>query len=711
MHVVVGVPLTYIVRSMPASTSTTEALNAMQKRAVVFGEALPDKKGFTSGPLLIVAGAGTGKTNTLAHRVAHLMLHGVDPARILMLTFTRRAALEMRKRAREIIITTLGDAVGGAAQSMVQKLTWVGTFHAIGNRLLRHYATHVGLDPHFTVLDRSDSADLLDTLRQQLGLADKDKRFPRKDTCLAIYSNRVNTQLSLEDAIARHHPWCSGWAEELRTLFRAYIDTKQKQALLDYDDLLFYWHGMMGDPKLARHLGAHFDHVLVDEYQDTNKLQAEILLGLKPDGAGLTVVGDDCQAIYSFRSAVVDNILTFPDRFSPRADVVTLGQNYRSTRPVLDVANALMSEAPRQLRKTLITSRGTSGRAQLISTDDLVSQAEFICLQVLRRREANVALRRQAVLFRNGSHSDMLEIELAKRKIPFVKYGGLRFLEAAHVKDLLAILRWADNPQNDLAAFRALQLLPGMGPANARKGLEHFSAASRAFTSLRGFEPPAEAKLPWLRLCALLENIAGPERPWTGQVRLVRDWYKPHLERIYDHVHTRVGDIDQLEALSAQYSTRDRFLTELSLDPPQATSDIAAQALQDEDYLVLSTVHSAKGMEWDTVYLLNVVDGSFPNEFAAGKPEALEEERRLLYVAMTRARDELVLVQPLKFPVTSQSPKSDAHVYGGRSRFLTEKVLQTLEAATFHGSHLGEERLGEPAPTTVNVTTRLRQLF
>ncbi len=683
----------------------------MQKRAVVYGEALPDKKGFKSGPLLIVAGAGTGKTNTLAHRVAHLMLNGVDPARILMLTFTRRAALEMRKRAREIVTATLGDVVGGAGQSMVQKLVWVGTFHSIGNRLLRHYAAHVGLDPHFTVLDRSDSADILDSLRQQHGLADKEKRFPRKDTCLAIYSNRVNTQLSLEDAIARHHPWCSEWVEDLRKLFRAYVDTKQRLALLDYDDLLFYWHGMMGDPKLAKHLGGHFDHVLVDEYQDTNRLQAEILLGLKPDGAGLTVVGDDCQAIYSFRSAVVDNILSFPDRFTPRADVVTLGQNYRSTRPVLDVANALMSEAPRQFRKTLVTSRGTTGRAQLVSTDDLVSQAEFICTQILRRREANVTLRRQAVLFRNGSHSDLLEIELAKRKIPFVKYGGLKFLEAAHVKDLLSILRWADNPLNDLAAFRVLQLLPGMGPANARKALDHFGAAGRAFSGLRGFDPPSEAKLPWMRLCALLENIAGSDKPWAGQVRLVRDWYKPHLERIYDHVHTRVGDIDQLEALSAQYPTRDRFLAELSLDPPLATSDIAAQALQDEDYLVLSTVHSAKGMEWDTVYLLNVVDGSFPNEFAAGKPEAIEEERRLLYVAMTRARDELVLVQPLKFPVTSQSPQGDAHVYGGRSRFLTEKVLKTLDASTFHGSHLGEAKLDDPTPTGVDVTTRLRQLF
>ncbi len=699
-----------IVRPMPATTAHLEKLNATQRRAVTYGEAL-DLKGFKSGPLLVVAGAGTGKTNTLAHRVAHLVLNGVDPGRILMLTFTRRAALEMRRRAKEIVTTALGDPIGGPGQALAQKLTWCGTFHSLANRLLRHYAARIGLDPHFTVMDRSDAADMLDGLREQLGLAAKEQRFPRKDTCYAIYSNRVNTQLPLEEAISRYHPWCVEWTDDLRALFRAYIERKDKFALLDYDDLLFYWHIMMGDAKLAAHVSGHFDHVLVDEFQDSNALQAEILLAMKPDGNGLTVVGDDCQAIYSFRAATVEHILTFPDRFKPRAEVVTLGQNYRSTQPILEAANVLMSEAPRQFRKTLITNRGPAGRAMLVTTDDLPSQAEYICLQVLRKREANVPLRRQAVLFRTGSHSDMLEIELTKRKIPFVKYGGLRFLESAHVKDLLSILRWADNPKNDLAAFRVLQLLPGFGPANARRALDHFVAANRSFASLREFTPPVDSRGPWLRLADLLTSLADPHRAWPGQVRLARDWYKPQMERIYEHVHSRIGDIDQLEALSTQYPTRDRFLTELTLDPPQATSDIAGQALQDEDYLVLSTVHSAKGMEWDSVYVLNVVDGSFPNEFAAGKPDIIEEERRLLYVAITRARDELTLIQPLKFAVTSVGPKSDAHVYGGRSRFLTEKMLKTLEPSSFHGSSTSDTRLNDPSAHTMDVKTRLRQLF
>jgi DNA helicase-2/ATP-dependent DNA helicase PcrA len=330
---------------------------------------------------------------------------------------------------------------------------------------------------------------------------------------------------------------------------------------------------------------------------------------------------------------------------------------------------------------------------------------------VLRRREASVPLRRQAVLFRSSSHSDLLEVELARRKIPFVKYGGLKFLEAAHVKDLLAVLRWADNPRNQLAAFRTLQLLPGMGPVNARRVIEQLEAASGSVQALASVVPPAGAQLDLPRLATLLATLADPQRAWAGQVRLVREWYQPHLERIYEHVHTRIGDLDQLEQLATQFPTRERFITELTLDPPQATSDLAGKPMLDEDYLVLSTIHSAKGMEWDTVYLLNVVDGSFPSEFATGKPELIDEERRLLYVAMTRARDELHLVSPLKFPITQQAPRGDAHVYGGRSRFLTDKVLKCFEQAAFHGSRAPEAKLGDAQPLAIDATERLKNLW
>jgi DNA helicase II / ATP-dependent DNA helicase PcrA len=694
------------------TTAHLERLNAPQRKAVTHGEPLAEK-GYRAGPLLIVAGAGTGKTDTLAHRVAHLVLNGVDPARILMLTFTRRAAVEMRRRAHEITRKALDDLPGGATASIAQRLSWAGTFHSIGNRLLRHYAPHLRLDPQFSVIDRADAADLMDSVRQELGLAQLPQRFPRKETCLQIYSNRVNTRCSLRQTLERHYPWCLQWEEELTRLYRVYVEQKQHASLLDYDDLLLYWHAMMSEPRLAQHVGAHFDHVLVDEYQDTNLLQAEILHTLKPDGAGLAVVGDDAQAIYSFRAAAVENILGFAERFQPTAEVVTLAQNYRSTQQVLDVANAVMAEAPRQHRKYLLSIRGEGTRPRAVTVDELQTQAEFVCTEILRRRELGVPLRRQAVLFRSTGHSDLLEVELTKRNVPFVKYGGLKFLEAAHIKDVLAVLRWADNPRNTLAAFRALQLLPGMGPVNARAAIEQLQEARYSFEALRSFTAPQTPEIEWRRLIDLLLALGGPELPWAGQLHQVRDWYQRHIARLYEHSHTRLADLEQLELLSGQYPSRERFLTELTLDPPHATSDLAGRPGLDEDYLVLSTIHSAKGMEWDTVYVLNVVDGSFPSEFAAGRPELLEEERRLLYVAMTRAQNELLLIVPLRFHLTQQSRQGDGHVYGARSRFMTEKVMKTLDAVAWHSPTLGtgEHLQGSTEAVDLDVSARLREMW
>jgi DNA helicase-2/ATP-dependent DNA helicase PcrA len=694
-----------------STASHLAKLNGPQRRAAAYGEPLAEK-GFKSGPLLIVAGAGTGKTDTLAHRVAHLVIHGVDPARIMMLTFTRRAATEMRRRAYELAKSTLNEALGGVSQGIMQRMSWVGTFHSVGNRLLRHYARHLKVDPQFSVLDRGDSADLLDSLRQELGLAQKEQRFPRKDTCLQIYSHRVNTQRPLKETLDAQFPWCAQWESDLTRLYRTYVERKQRNSLLDYDDLLLYWQIMMSDSRLAAHVSGHFDHILVDEYQDTNKLQAEILHALKPDGAGLAVVGDDAQAIYSFRAAAVENILGFPDRFTPRAEIVTLAQNYRSTQQVLDVANAVMAEAPRQHRKHLLSIRGEGPRPRLVTVEDLQAQAECVCGEVLKRREANVPLRRQAVLFRSSSHSDVLEVELGRRQIPYVKYGGLKFLEAGHIKDLLAVLRWADNPRNGLAAFRTLQLLPGMGPANARRALDHLEASGGVLTSLQTFTPPSGTAQDWRKLLELLVALADPQRPWTGQVHLAREWYRPHFERQYEHLHTRLGDLDQLEMLSSQYPSRERFLTELTLDPPNATSDLAGRPALDEDYLILSTIHSAKGMEWDTVYLLNVVDGTFPSEFSTGKPELIEEERRLLYVGLTRAQNDLLLLAPLKFHLTAQHRLGDAHVYGGRSRFLSDKVLKNLEATAFQSSRsTGDTLTVETGDSALDVSARLKEMW
>jgi DNA helicase II / ATP-dependent DNA helicase PcrA len=682
------------------------ALNPEQHEAASFGVA--DATGrFVAGPLLVIAGAGTGKTNTLAHRVAHLVTRGVDPARLLLLTFTRRAAEEMIRRAERIVAA----ASGSPGRSRAVRLPWAGTFHSVGNRLLRLHAQAVGLDPAFSVLDRGDSADLLDVVRHELGLSARDKRFPRKDTCLAIYSHRVNTLRPLAATLAEHWPWCVDFEAELTRLFRAYVERKQAQQVLDYDDLLLYWHGLVAEPALATRVGALFDHVLVDEYQDTNRLQAEILRALKPDGAGLAVVGDDAQSIYSFRAATVDNILDFPAQFVPAARVVTLTENYRSTQPILDAANALIGEAARQHRKELRARRGAGARPRLVTVADDRGQADYVIGEVLRAREAGVALRRQAVLFRSSHHSDFLEVELTRHNIPYVKYGGLKFLEAAHVKDLLAVLRWAENPRNRIAAFRVLQLLPGMGPAHSDRCLAELARAGGALATLVAFEPPAAARADWPSLRELLAALASPAAAWPGQAERVRDWYRPHLERRYDAAAVRAGDLEQLVRIAGGYATRERFLTELALDPPQASGDLSGPPLLDEDYLVLSTVHSAKGQEWQSVYVLNVNDGNFPSEFATGAPELLEEERRLLYVAMTRARDALHLVTPLKYYVTQQARYGDVHVYGARSRFLTERVLATLEPVAAVDALPGTDAGTGALAARVDVGARLRALW
>ena len=553
-----------------------------------------------------------------------------------------QAVGEMTRRAQRIVGEVMREV----------RLPWSGTFHAIANRLIRRHCQALGLGESFSVLDRGDAADLMDLVRHERGLSKSEKRFPRKDTCLAIYSHRVNTQRPLADTLQEQFPWCAEWEAALNGLFKAYVERKLAHQALDYDDLLLYWHAMMSDERLAREIGAQFDHVLVDEYQDTNVLQAEILQRLRPSGEGLTVVGDDAQAIYSFRAATVENIRGFAAQFAGTR-VVPLEENYRSTQPVLDAANALIG-------KQLYSKKQPGPRPRYVTVADDEAQACYVVKEVLAARERGMLLRRQAVLFRNSHHSDVLELELVRRNIPYVKYGGLKFLEAAHVKDMLAVLRWADNPKNRVAAFRALQLLPGVGPAKAEK----------LFADRSGSDPDFQA---------LMDDLMNPQTPWAGQVARVREWYQPHLERLYEQAQVRAGDLEQLERISTNYISREQFLSELALDPPAATGDLAGAPHLDEDYLVLSTVHSAKGQEWDAVYVLNVADGSFPNEFSTGRAELIEEERRLLYVAMTRAKSDLDLVAPLKYYVTQQSRMGDRHVYGARSRFITDEVMACFE--------------------------------
>ncbi len=677
-----------------------DSLNPEQRAAAGFGERGADGR-FVSGPLLVVAGAGTGKTATLAHRVAHLVMQGVDPMRILLLTFSRRAAREMIRRAERLV---------AAARPGPVRLPWAGTFHSIGARLLREYADRVGLDASFGILDRGDAADLVDVVRHELGLSATRQRFPRKDTCLAIYSQRVNGGWPLERVLHEVFPWCSEWRDELSALFRGYVERKQANGVLDYDDLLLWWAAAMSDPSLAAEIGARFDHVLVDEFQDTNALQAQILLAMKPDGRGLAVVGDDAQSIYAFRAADVGNILDFPAKFEPPAQRITLETNYRSVQPVLDAANTLIAQATRQHLKTLRASRGGGARPQLVTVVDERAQADWVIDTVLRHREAAVPLKRQAVLFRSSHHGATLEIELARRNIPFVKHGGLKFLEAAHIKDLLSVLRWAENPRNAIAGFRALQLMSGVGPATAQRCLDAIGGApSRLFDALRGFAAPAAAREEWSGFVEVMAILLDPAARWPAQLEPVRRWYRPLLERRHDDAAVRAADLDMLQSIAAGFGTRERFLTELALDPPQASGDLAGDPLRDEDWLVLSTVHSAKGQEWDAVFVINVNDGNFPNEYATGRAESIDEERRLLYVALTRARDALYLIEPQRYFVTQQPRHGDGYVHGARSRFLTDTLLERFDRV---GPPAGDARVERTAAgPKVDVAARIRQMW
>lgn len=655
-----------------------QQLNPSQRAAAVFGNAGDGT--WSSDPLLVIAGAGTGKTTTLAHRVAHLCLNGVSAERILLLTFTRLAAREMVQRS-EHMVAAAHKAANGRRAGVASKIDWVGTFHAVGARLIRHYHETLGLERTFTVLDRGDAADMIDFERQALGFHQSKERFPQKSTCLDIYSRTVNAQCALTETLTENFPHFVQWHDELNALFAAYVERKLATQTLDYDDLLLYWYYLVEDPRVAADIGARFDHILVDEYQDTNRLQAAIIRRLRPDGRGLTVVGDDAQSIYGFRAADVGNILEFPAQFAG-AQVIKLEDNYRSTQAILDASNALMQAATQAFPKALRAARGGGPRPRLVTVEDEQDEALFLCEEILERREQGVRLWHQAVLFRNSRHTLRLELELGKRDIPYVKYGGLKYLEAAHVKDILAVLNWAENPRNDLAAFRVAQIPDGIGPATARHACDHVRANNAALASLATLpRVPANARVQWQALARLMANLANA--PWPGQIEQVMDWYQPHLERRFDHTFPREGDLEQLMQLSNEYASRSAFLTELTLDPPGASGDLATAPHIDEDYLVLSTVHSAKGQEWDTVYVQHFSDGTFPNEFAAGNPARLEEERRLAYVALTRAKNQLVLVNPLKYFVPEQMKYGDRHVYGTKSRFLTDPVLATFDQSSW----------------------------
>ncbi len=640
-------------------------LNLQQRQAAQHGD----------GPLLVVAGAGTGKTTTLVHRVVSLIASGVNPGRILLLTFTRRAAAEMIRRVDSTLRALEGTATA-RRQSLRGAQVWGGTFHAISTRLLRQYGKAIGLDPGFTIHDRTDSEDLLNVVRTELGLAKTDRRFPKKGTCMSIYSRCVNAQRKLSRVLTDSFPWCDEWAEELGKLFSGYVDRKESAAALDYDDLLLYWHDLMGDAKAAAAVRDKFDCVLVDEYQDTNSLQAEILYRLCPDGKGITVVGDDAQSIYSFRAATVRNIFDFPKHYADTT-IVPLEQNYRSTQPILDATNCVIGQAKERYTKNLWSERTQGDRPWLVTCESESDQADFVVERILEHREGGIDLRRQAILFRASHHSIVIEAELARRKIPFHKYGGLKFIETAHVKDLMSFLRLAENPRDLVAGSRLLTLLPGIGPTKSRQLMNVLLESGGNFEVWTNWRPPAAAKETFPRLVKLLRDLSKAKGDLPGQVNRARKFYTPLLEEIYDNARPRSRDLEQIEQIASRYRDRRTMLAEITLDPPSSTQDLAGPPLLDDDYLVLSTIHSAKGLEWDSVYVIHAADGNIPSDMSTGSPEEIEEELRLFYVAMTRAKRWLYVCCPLRY-YRYPGSHSDAHGYAQVTRFISKEVKELM---------------------------------
>ncbi len=637
------------------ATSWDEGLDDAQLAAVTHGD----------GPLVVVAGAGTGKTRTLTARVARLLGRGVAPERILLLTFTRRAADDMLARAAAMCgVREYGRRLRG------------GTFHAVAHQMVSTFSEVLGLPTGYSVLDAADAADAMDLLRAEHGLAGQDVRTPRAGTLVDVYSRCVNTHRPLAEVVAVHFPWCEPHSEKMGELFRAYVAGKRRSAQLDFDDLLLYWRAALGDERLGPEIAAMFDHVLVDEYQDVNELQVDIVKRLRPGGGGLTVVGDDAQAVYGFRGADACHLLDLAAGL-PGATVVALERNFRSRQPILDLAN-LVRPADGGLRLLLHGERTGGRRPVLLRCHDAPAEARAVVDRVLDNHLQGMRLRDQAVLVRASHHSDLVELELTARRVPYRKYGGLRFVEAAHVKDFVAALRLLGNPADDLAWYRLLRMHEDIGPARARQllGLLGDDRAGGQWAEAVA-AAPARARVALAGTFEALDS-ARREAGTAAKVETVRILLRPLVARTYAVAATRLEDLERLSAAAAATADLGAFLAELTIDPPVSSGDWAGRPHLDEDYLVISTVHSAKGLEWTAVHLPHLVDGAFPSDMALGSPAGLAEERRLFYVATTRARDQLTLYAPLRMPHHRRG-RDDRHSLAPASRFLDDSVLAQLD--------------------------------
>ena len=662
-----------------------DGLNEQQRRAVTH----------QGGPLLVLAGAGTGKTRTLVARAAWLRCaQGVPASRILLLTFTRRAASDMLARA--------AAGSGDSAERICG-----GTFHAIAHKIIRQHAESFSLPPQFTILDPGDVADILDVLRPEHGLADTGQRAPRAAACADIYTRCVNTGRPVSEVVTASFPWCAPFTGQLAGLFRAYTARKRARHLLDFDDLLLLWQAALADPVAGPVLRGMFDAVLVDEYQDVNAVQASIVRLLQPDGKQLTCVGDDAQAIYGFRGADPAHLRQLAADYSG-LEIVRLDRNYRSRQDILDLANLIRPSAP-GLDLTLTGDRGAGMTPLLVRCHDEATQAREICARVLAAHEDGAALRDQAVLVRAAHHGDILEVELSARKIPYVKFGGLRFTDTAHVKDFLAAARILANSADDLAWFRLLRLHEGIGPVHARRVLAALAPGQDGPASgwqQSGWQQAIDAAPARSRpaLAATLGRLADAAGDPVGAILVILD---PLVRARYPDAAVRITDLQRLaDAAAAQPSLHDA-LAELTLDPPVSASDLAGPPRLDEDYLTISTIHAAKGLEWPTVHLSHLVDGALPSDMALGDPGGLAEEHRLFYVAITRARDHLYLYAPQRLHYHRRG-RDDRHGFGQLTRFLHPEALAACDSTTAAPLASALPAVG---PLTVTVDAALGSLW
>jgi DNA helicase II / ATP-dependent DNA helicase PcrA len=637
-------------------------LNAEQQAAVEHGRS----------PLLIVAGAGTGKTTTLVHRVAHQICNGIEPSRIMLLTFTRRAAEQMLNRLRERSGLESRDDVRGI---------WSGTFHGISVKLLRIFGEAIGVRPNFTVHDRSDSEDLMGTLIDRMKTKRSIEGMPKKGTALSIHSFQINSQKPLKSVLSEFYGEYIDHAEPLTALFRDYMRHQQELGIADFDSLLLMMRDLLQHERVGPLIRNRFESVMVDEYQDTNPLQADVLRSLCPTGEGLTAVGDDAQSIYAFRAATVRNILDFPKHFAG-AEILKLQQNYRSTPPILAVSNALISEAAERFEKDLWSEREGKQKPALVECDSEFDQADFILQKILSHHKAKIPFKQQAVLFRASHHSAALETNLMREKIPYVKYGGLKFAESAHVKDMLAFLRVAENHKDTVAALRVLLLIRGVGPKKAGDCINALEVSTNGLSILKEIRPPAGAKEEWNGLIYLLISLSNNKpAKLSDQLEKIFEFYLPLLEDKYDYAPQRKKDIEQLILMSDRFETRSQMLVDFTLDPPNSTADLPEvnpakeKPKYTEPPLVLSTIHSAKGLEWSVVYVMGVAQGMIPFPRSSETREGYEEERRLLYVALTRAADWLYVT----YPMFVGGWNSYGPPKGGRSPLISSQCFKNFQ--------------------------------